>query len=498
MGCGSTTANEQSYEFSYCFRKDEVSLIKKLKKEIDQDIKDEIEEGGDNTKTLYRKIEIDFTKEEIIFKEYFVIYLPNDFGKQFIILDYIPMFNDLSLESQEADRYPKYAKKNNDPLAIERFECKKVEGDKNNEDSGDSIKSHIELKVTQKDLEKNLITIEACYNIKLKSYYGFYDLHFESKDIPCSYSFIIDNNIIVGKYKYDKEIFTEVSNTLLYSFNNKKDISVSFRDKRIKINIENELDKNLLSIFTSEEINQINSALNEMVIVLERKNLIYQKAIHNIKNNKDYIKIYNIIFSSSMVKPVPDIGVVYDCIQPIIINKFKINNKLVRKEDSDDDVNENKSERNDTEKKANDNNEGIDGYYYSNNNRLDFYYDYTGTFALYEFDIISNENVDYFQLNCNSLLDLSYFFSCGSYFRYEIILNGNRIEFSDNDFKYTIKDDKIIFEGYLDNYNEKKYIELERKETKNFKINKSSMGRRVNRWKNLREKELIPEIMKLI
>ena len=489
MGCGSTTANEQTQKSDallYCFRGEEISLINKLKKERDEDIKDGVVEGGSNTSTLYEKVEIDFTNEEKILRDYLVIYIPFNYWRESLKYEYISKFNDLSLESQETRQYPKYAKKNNDPQEIESFECNKVEGDKNDENEGGSIKSNIELKVTQKDLKNNLIIIEANYNIKFKPYYGFYILNFKTKDIPCSYSFIIDNNIIVDKAY--KEKFSEISNTKIYSFNSKEDISISFRDKRVKINIENELNKELLSNFTSEEITQINSSLNTMVIVLDRKNLIYQKAIHNIKDNKDNIKIYNIIFASSMVLPVPETEVVYERIQPIIVNKFKINNKLVKKEDSDND---------DKEEKSNDN-EKIDGYFYSNNNRLDFYYDFTETFALYEFECESNENVEYFQLNCNSLLQLYYFFSYGSYFKYEIILNGNIIEFSNKDFKYKVKDDKIIIEGYLDNYNEGKYIALEKKENKKFDIRKvTTIERRDFRWKDLREKEMIPETMNI-
>ena len=68
------------------------------------------------------------------------------------------------------------------------------------------------------------------------------------------------------------------------------------RDKRIKLNIKNELSEKLLSKFSDEEIEQINFSLNEMEIEFGTDNLIYHKIIHNIKNRKDFIKMYYIVF----------------------------------------------------------------------------------------------------------------------------------------------------------------------------------------------------------
>ena len=121
MGCSS--ANEESSEtiFSYCFREDEISHITKLKEEKD------VTEKGDEISILYDKIEIDFTKEEKIFKEYIVLYLPKKFSKHSITFEYPPMINldDEMLEPLEINQYPKYAKKNNSSSSIKRFEFTK-------------------------------------------------------------------------------------------------------------------------------------------------------------------------------------------------------------------------------------------------------------------------------------------------------------------------------------------------------------------------------------
>ena len=68
------------------------------------------------------------------------------------------------------------------------------------------------------------------------------------------------------------------------------------RDKNQKINIDNELNQKIISKFSDDEIKQINFSLNEMNIKFQTDNFIYHKVIHNIKNNKDFIKIYYISF----------------------------------------------------------------------------------------------------------------------------------------------------------------------------------------------------------
>ena len=104
----------------------------------------------------------------------------------------------------------------------------------------------------------------------------------------------------------------------------------------------------------------------------------------------------------------------------------------------------------------------------------------------------------YFPLNCSSILG-GINFNYGSSFKYEIILNGNSIKFSTNDFKYKINNDKIIFQGYLDasenNYNEKNFIEMSKKENKKFDIKK--VYYKEYEWVKLRIRQLIPDSLKL-
>ena len=489
MGCSS--ANEESSEtiFSYCFREDEISHITKLKEEKDGT------EKGDEISILYDKIEIDFTKEEKIFKEYIVLYLPKKFSKHSITFEYSPMINldDEMLEPLEINQYPKYAKKNNSSSSIKRFECTKEYV----KDEGPHIKSILEIKVHQNDRENSIITIEIGYNLKYKKYFGLYHLSFGSfsNPKPATYSLIYDNQFTLNSVYND--LFTEVSKSHLYIFNCKEYISLSLRDKRVRINIEDEFDRRFLSKFSDDEIEQINFSLNEMKIGYNDKNLIYQKAIHNIKNNKDYMKIYCLVFFPNLSSGSGHSYTEDESIKPIIINRIRVNNILVKRKDIDENT-INGDEENSEEGDEND--EPVDGYYISDNKKLILDYNYLGTFAVHEFECESNKNVNYFLLESSS--DLNFFLRYGCSYKYEIRLNGNNIKFSTNNFSYSVINDVITLKGYFnvdeDNYNEKEYIELAKREDPYFDINEIEKQYRPNYWRALKNKQLVPEKMSLV
>ena len=88
-----------------------------------------------------------------------------------------------------------------------------------------------------------------------------------------------------------------------------------------------------MSKFSPEEIKQINFSLNTIEYKYDFRYLIYHKVIHNIKNNKDYIKIYYVEFYPHNPNRGASYGIPLDTSpQPIIIKKLKINNLLVKKE----------------------------------------------------------------------------------------------------------------------------------------------------------------------
>ena len=81
-------------------------------------------------------------------------------------------------------------------------------------------------------------------------------------------------------------------------------------------------------------------------------------------------------------------------------------------------------------------------------------------------------------------------------------MNGHTIKFLNQDFKYSVKDDKIILEGYIDgnkdNFDEKKFVELAKKYNGEGYLEEKSMENKVKYWAELRLNEFIPEKMKLV
>ena len=340
---GSSSPNEKSNKpkefkdettgpnnYSYCFKEREISYIEELKEKKDQDIKNGTVKGGDNFYPLFKKIDLDLKTKETIIKEYLVFYIPRNYSKSTLIykgtppIDYIAQW----IEKVNPNKYPKYAKINNSSKAIKKFECKQKPGYQYA-----SYYSIFEFEISESDKEKNLITLEAGYKIELYNIYGLYHLNFDCgrEEDPLnksSFSITFDDNYMACRIY--KDYFDEISKNKLYSFN-KEDISITLKDKRIKMNIEDEIHEDYLSIFSPDEIKQINFSLNTIEYDYQFRHLIYHKVIHNIKDNKDYIKIYYVVFyphaSCSCSGSSPGSGP-----QPIIIKRFTINNLLVKKE----------------------------------------------------------------------------------------------------------------------------------------------------------------------
>ena len=516
MGCSS--ANEQennnSTEYNYSLRPDEIEFIEQKKNEKEEDIKNGTEVGGNKLYPLYKKIEIDFTKKDVILKEYIVIFLPKDYGEKIEKYEFDPALNNLlnEIEKSDSTKFINLVKLNNQRDLITKFELKQ-----NPEVNYPEFQAFIEFKINEKEKEKekNLITIEANYNIKFKDKYGFIYLDFfgsNEKD-PIkqkSFSLIINDNYIICS-SISKNDFKEITKYNLFAFN-QDDFTFKLRDKRIIINIENELDKELLSKLTSDEIKKINNSLNKMRLEYGFRNLIYQKVIHNIQNGKDKIKILDVVFY-----PHDSDGGAYSSPfrnkQPIIINEFKINNILVKKRkkykpqyededeeeehyEDDDDGDDNDDDDEDEENKE-DNKEKkiVSGYYYSKKNMIGFYYYFHGIFGIYEFDCESNEDLSYFALNCISLGDIDKCYIYGVTYKYEIILNGNNLEFC-NGKKYEKKNDKIIMEGMIDgnkeNFDNAKFEELAKKyERENLELDDEEF--RLENWLELRLLDFLPE-----
>jgi hypothetical protein len=338
----------------------------------------------------------------------------------------------------------------------------------------------IEFTISPQDIENNLVILEVCYSLKFKYSYGFYGIYFyEEENIPFSCLCIIDKNFKLESRETQE--FTSVSDSEIFIFCQNY-INFTLRDKRIKLDIKKELSQNLLSPFSEEEIKLMNFALSEMSIDSLHENMIFHKALHNITDSKDYIKIYYVVF--------------YPCPngneggqgqgggeEPIIIVKFKINDILL-KNTAEDEENNNSNK-----------NKGIYGTYYSNKEFKSFDYNFMGNFAVYELDCESTSN-NLFRCDCSDLID-NLNFGTLSPCKYEIKLNGNNLKFVDENFKYEVKNDKIVFQGYIEKYSEEKLIELKKKEDENFDINEIEKEERYYEWKSAKKKGLIPIYMKL-
>ena len=85
-------------------------------------------------------------------------------------------------------------------------------------------------------------------------------------------------------------------------------------------------------------------------------------------------------------------------------------------------------------------------------------------------------------------------------------MNGHSIKFSNPDLEYTVENDKIILEGYIDgnkdNFDEKKLVELAKKYDKEWYIEEywknKSLEDKLKFWAELRLNEFLPEKMQLV
>ena len=482
MGCAST---EQSKTFDYCFREDEITKLKKLKEEK---MKQSIQDGNINEEAhvfpIYRKVEIDFTKKNIQLKEYLVLYLPKNYNKNTVEFKYTPTIHLIReyIEKKEYNEYFRYIKINSDVKAVTNFECKEDPDDYRNE-----AKLFLKFNITQRNKEEQAVTLEVGSDVKFIYEYGF--IHFKSghyNDQPnkTTFTIILDDNYIICDLLEDCLI--EISKYNLYSFD-KNGIEFFIKDKRIKVNIENILDKQLLSIFSPDEIKQIDNSFNTIKFKYDQTNLVYQKVIHNIKDKKDFTKIYDIVFyphnteggEGYLMNKLP---------QPIIINKFKINNYEVEKKE----YNENENDKNIQE------NDVLKGYYCFEGFLMEYHYIFKGIVGLYELDCESNDEMLVFQLNCNSLGFIKNSLIYGSPYRYEIILNGNKLQFFKKNFNYSEINGKIILEGKIDgneeNFDEELFNEIAKSKDKDSLI-QLSKDEKIKYWPEFRLKAFIPDFM---
>ena len=305
------------------------------------------------------------------------------------------------------------------------------------------------------NLKDDIIVFEFTYHLKQIKNYGMQLIKVEYNDdiLTCSMKIKFDENKF--SIKSENDLSSSNKSNEFYIFNkNKFCLSLIDKNNTISLNVKD----NKFNIFINkklkqEEIQKINNSLKSMNIKPLEPNLIYEKIIHELHEKKDYIKGSLLIFQPSFEKYYFDLFKIVNTLENYSIfniKELKINDKTI--------INLKESET----KKS-------DDYYKSSKNAYCYNITAKEDFVLVEFQLIGktkNDETIKYNLNPNKIFNI--FFSKGSYYNFEIILNGYKVSFGNNkEYKYKEEEEKIIFEGNWelnDNNNEEKEEEFLPKE----------------------------------
>ena len=426
--------DKETLDYFSNFNEKEISLILSKRKSIN--IKN-------NFCFLYSKFEVIYNdkflskKNKILCTEFLVCYLnPNYIGN-------------FGYESQIVGFFPKSVKLIECYIKEEKIEAKMINNGK--------IISILKIKEDYKNnLMNDIIIFEFIYNIIQIKDYGIrlININYQEDLLTCSM-----------KIKYDEDKFsinsddksTSFKKNELYIFNkNKFCLTLKDKDNIISLNDKkNKINKLINNKFTSEEIEKINNCLKDLNIKPLKTNLIYEKIKHELYNKTDYIEGSLLILHPSFEKYYFDLFEVVSNIQNNInfkINQLHINDKTI--------INLNNSE---THNKS-------DNYYKTSNNSYYYNISTKEDFILFEFKLESIEVKEEkkkikYDLDPKKIFNI--LFSKGTYYLFEIILNGQNVTFENKkNYKYKKNEEKIIFEGNweLDGLEEEKSIQYLPKE----------------------------------
>ena len=417
--------DKETREYFSNFEDKEISLILSRRKLINE---------KNNFSFLYSKFEVIYndkflSKSNIVLcTEFLVSYINPKYSGNF------------GYESQISGMFPKKITLEQCFIKGNKIDAKMI----NNGKIASFLIIEDEHKINLKD---DIIIFEFVYHITQIKNYGIRLINVEYNDdiITCSMTIKYDKNKFSIKSKDD---LNSSKKNEFYIFNkNKFCLSIIDKDSIISLNEKN----NKFNIFInkklkSEEIQEINNSLKSINIKPLEPNLIYEKIIHELHESKDYIKGILLIFQPSFEKYYFDLFKIVSALQSdsiFNIKELKINDKTV--------INLKKSE---TKK--------LDDYYKSSNNSYYYNISTREDFILIEFQLrgksIKEEKKSIkYSLDPKSMFNL--FFSKGTYYFFEIILNGYKGSFGENkEYKYKKTEEKIIFEGNweLENIDEDK------------------------------------------
>ena len=393
------------------FEKKEISLIFSRRKKINQ---------KNNFCFLYSKYDVIYNDKFLMKSDKI---LCTEFLACYINPDYIGNFG---YESQIVGFFPKKVTLKQGFIKDDKINAKMINNGK--------IIIILQIKKEHKiDLMNDIMIFEFVYHIKQIKNYGMrlININLNEEFLTCSM-----------KIKYDQDQFSIKSNGDLISpkqneFNiyNKKKFCLTLIDNNNIISLD---DNNMKfnNKFNSEEIQRINKSLINMDIKPLKPNLLYEKTKHEIHEEFDYIEGSLFILQPSFEKYYFNLFEIISTIQNDSIFKIlelKINDKAI--------INLNKSEK---YKKS-------DNYYKSSKKSYNYIISTKEDFILIEFQLEIEESKEEkkkikYKFDPKNIFNIS--FSKGTYYFFEIILNGFKISFGeDKNYEYEENEGNIVFEG---------------------------------------------------
>ena len=409
--------DENTLNYFKHFNEEEINLILKKKKTL---------KSNENFVFLYSKFEVDYTDKNlsknsiVLCTEFLVCYVnpeyTGNFGYESQVIGFCP--KDVKLDHCCIKDKNVFAQMKNNGKIITVLQI----GEENKDET-----------------YKDIIVFEFVYHITQIKMYGMriIDIYYEEKPMSCSISIKYDKNIFSINSSDDS---AEDKNNF-YLFNKEK-FCLTLIGKNNVISIKKDGSKisNLLhSKLTSDEIKQINNSLKNMNIKPLQRNLIYEKMIHNLDNNKDKVKGCLLIFQLSFEKTYFDMCEGIDTSPDhvdFIIKELKINDELL--------VNIKNLEEKESRP---------DNYYESSNTSHHYNISSNDDFILFEFElegIDSHKDKNEVEYNLDAKKIFNLFLDYGTLYKFEIELNKHNVYFNDDDtykYKYDKSKSKITFEG---------------------------------------------------
>ena len=409
--------DENTLNYFKHFKEKEINLILERKKSL---------KSNENFTFLYSKFDVDYTDKNlsknstVLCTEFLVCYVNPEYTGNF------------GYESQAIGFCPNNVKLDHCCIKDKNV-CAQMKND-------GKIITILQIAEENKDeTYKDIMIFEFVYHISQIKMYGMriIDIYYDQKPMTCSISI-----------KYDKNIFSINSSddsaedkTNFYLFNKKK-FCLNLIDKNNVISIKKDNSKisNLIhSKFTLDEIKQINNSLKNMNIKPLQRNLIYEKMIHNLDNNKDIVKGCLLVFQPSFEKTFFDMCEGIDASPDnvdFIIRELKVNDELL--------VNIKNLEEKESRP---------ENYYESSNTSHHYNISSNDDFILFEFElegIGSQKNKNEVEYNLDAKKIFNLFLDYGTLYKFEIELNDHNVYFNDDEtykYKYDKSKKKITFEG---------------------------------------------------